>query len=347
MSEVQLDPYVLHQFSAEPVYVEGSRVDSVFYQDLGPEFVADRYNVDRQSLQMYEATVELTGLHPDAPILCDAAYFADLFEYRSHAGLRVYTEFYLDDRLTDAGADQFPSETPTSGEVPIPPYSNPYDGSTQVRVRYELHPALQPEDPDPQYLNQEFPFTLGPYFTLDSLAHVNHPYYFYIYPPLPATFTVRVIAVLSLPHERRANPPTDVGPFETLPGNFGFQYPVGGETGPGIDVGQYGPPSTEADTTYAHVERVDWPTHRLDVLQFGNLIPPGEVFVGPGPRGVVHSRQVPGRRTVAESIAAQGSDIIVTDVGETSNARLSEPGVVGAGGRGRGVVLRPQTKTPV
>lgn len=340
MPEVQLDPYVLHQFSAEPVYVEGSRVESVFVQDTGTVGAADRYLVDRQSLQTYEATIELTGLHPNAPILCDAVYPADLFEERPHTAERVYTEFYLDDRLTDSGIPPFPSETPTSGEVPIPPYPTDYDGSTQVRVRYSQHPALQPEDPDPQYLNSEFPFTNGPYFNLDTVAHANHPYYFYIYPPLPATFTVRVIAVLVLPREYRFNIPTDVGPFQEIAPDH-FQYPVGGATGPGVEPGQYGPPSTEADTTYAHVERVDWPTHRLDVYQFGNLIPPGEVFASEGPRGVIRSRRVPGKRAVAASLIASDSSIIVAEVGDTPTGIDGEAGVVGAAAAHGGKVSRP------
>lgn len=339
MPEVQLDPYVLHQFLVEPVYVEGSRVDNVFYQDAGLEFETDRYRVDRQSLQTYEATVELTGLNPNAPIICDAAYTANLFEYQPHTSDRVYTEFYLDDRLTDAFIDPFPTETPTSGEVPIPPYSTSYDGSTQVYASYVGHPALQPEDPDGQYLNTAFPFTDGPYFITDSIAHANHPYYFYIYPPLPETFTVRVVAVLNLPRENRGTPPTDVGPFEALLGDA-FQYPVGTDSGPGIEPDQYGPPSNDT-FTYANVERVEWPTHRLDVLQFGNLIPPGEVFASEGPRGVIRSRRVPGKRAVAASLVASDSLIIVGEVGDTPTAPDGEVGVVGAAASHGGKVARP------
>lgn len=332
MPEIQFDPYVLHQYLGEPVYVEGSRLDHVTVQDLGPASGDQRYNVDRQSQLTYEATIELTGLNPNAPILCDAAYIAYLFEYGPHTNDRLTTDFYLDDRLAGFGTGSI-VETPTSGEVPIPPYDTSYDGSTQVFVSYTLHPALPSEDPDEQYLNTEFPIINGPYFIRDGIVHANHPYYFYIYPPLPTTFTVRIVAVLALPHERRGSFPTDVGPF-TNPSPGTYQYPSD-------NLNDYGTPGPEADTTYAHVERVEWPTHRLDVFQFGNLIPPGEVFASEGPRGVIRSRRVPGRRAVAASLVATDSIIIVGEVGDAATGTLGEIGVVGSGAEHGGTVPRP------
>lgn len=330
MPEIQFDPYVLHQFSAEPVYVEGSRVDSVLVQDTGTPG-PERYLVFRDSLQTYEATVELTGLNPNAPILCDAVYIANLFEWTPHAHDRLFTSFYLDDRLAAFGTGSV-VETSTSGEVPVPPYTTAYDGSTQAFASYALHPALPSEDPDEQYLNQEFPFTDGPYFVRDSIPHINHPYYFYIYPPLPETFTVQVVAGIALPGELRADIPTDVGPFELVsPGHY--EYPAGDD--------EYGTPSSQADTTYAQVERVEWPTHRLDVFQFGNLIPPGEVFASEGPRGVIRSRRVPGKRAVAESLAASASGVVVGEVGDTPTGIDGEVGVVDAAADHGGNVSRP------
>lgn len=331
MSEVQLDPYVLHQFDAEPVYVEDSRVDQVFVQDNGLEFPpAERYDVDRQSQLTYEATVELTGLDPTTPILCDAAYLAYLFEHSEDQLSQLANHsFYLDDRLVviDIGSRVI---VPVSGEVAQPPYVTPDDGSGQVRNEFSFHPALEPEDPDFQYQNLEFPYFLGPYFVLDGADHPNHPYYFYIYPPLPTTFTVRVTVIMILPREVRGSFPTDVGPFDGG-GGFGYQYPAGDDS--------YGPASTEADTTYAMTSRIEWPKARLDVYQFGNFIPPGEVIAGPRRSGVVRSRRVPGKRMTAENpIAAVASSITVSD-GITSGV-LGETGVLGAAPHRNGVTPR-------
>lgn len=289
MPEYPLDPHVVHSFDAEPVYVEGSRQDQALIQDRGAVFGATRWDVKRSSLLTYEAEVDLTSLSQTCAILFDTDFVshhyaispdgdtADTFQYA----------FYLDELIGEGFPHRDFEET--SGQIPFPPYVTGWDGGQSDNV-YTVHDALPPEEPDQDCAATDFP--PDKFFVLDGLEHTNAPCYYYFRPPFPETFRVSVTVALTLPNELRPDFPTDIAPAEELSPGF-WQYPVGGG---------HGPASSQADTTYAHVERVEWDVHRLDVLQFFC----GEVEIGPGPFGVVWHPRGGGAVRSIPTIGRQG-----------------------------------------
>lgn len=291
MPEYLLDPHVVHAFDALPVYVEGSRVDQALVQDSGPAFGATRYDVFRSSRLTYEAEVDLSGLSQTCVVLLDTVFLAHHYSQGSGGEVQHMTvEFFLDDESIGAGLPPH-DWVPTSGQVPFPPYVTEWDGTQQDNT-YRVHDALAPEVPDASCATVDFfPFP-DKYFIRDGLVHFHAPCYYYFRPPFPQTFRITVTGFLDMPNERRGTLPTDIAPLEqTSPDHW--RYPVGGG---------YGPASSEADTTYAHVERFDWEDHRLEVLQFFC----GEVAIAPGPSGVVWHPQGGGAVRSIPTIGRQG-----------------------------------------